>query len=386
MPPFRPEPEPDAVVEALRLLAQAKRPVIVAGGGVRASDAREELRVFAESLAIPVATSGNGKDAIPGNHPLAVGVAGVYARQSANKVLLEADLVFYIGSPAGSLVSFHFQIPRRGQAKFIQLDIDPEQLGRSFQNDVSLLGDAKATLARLIDAAKAAGATPEREEWLGRVRAIDSEWREEYAPLLQSSAEPIRPERLCSEIQGSLPSDAILVSDTGHSAMWTGGMIDLSTPGQRYLRAAGSLGWGLPASIGAKCAAPDQAVVLFTGDGGLWYHIAEIETAVRKRLGVVVVVNDNRSLNQEVPILENVYGGALHGNHEDLWYFEEVDFARHAETLGAKGMRVTKPTELAGALASAVEFAEAERRPVVVDVVTDIEAMARPLWPFRLED
>ena len=138
-------------------------------------------------------------------------------------------------------------------------------------------------------------------DWGEQVREWVKEWRAEYEPLLISNAVPIRPERICRELQEALPSDALLISDTGHAGGWTGTMIDLNHPDQRYLRCAGSLGWAFPAALGAKCALPDRPVVCFTGDGGFWYHLAEMETAVRCGINTVTVINNNRSLNQDRP-------------------------------------------------------------------------------------
>jgi acetolactate synthase-1/2/3 large subunit len=153
-------------------------------------------------------------------------------------------------------------------------------------------------------------------------------------------------------------------------------MIDLKKPGQGFIRAAGSLGWGLPASLGARCALPDRPILLFTGDGGLWYHLGEIETAVRWGLNVVILVNDNHSLNQGIGPNKQAYGGDLHGKHGDLWQFQEVNLAKVAQSMGANGIRVQKPGELPGAL----EKAFSAEKLTVIDVVTDIAAMA-PL-PF----
>jgi acetolactate synthase-1/2/3 large subunit len=215
-----------------------------------------------------------------------------------------------------------------------------------------------------------------RRAWLDRVEEIKAQWRAAYEPLLASDDVPLRPERLCAELSGVLPDDALLVVDTGHAGMWSAHMVDLNAPGQGYIRAAGSLGWAFPAGIGSKLAAPERPVVVFTGDGGLWYHVAELETAVRRRAGVVVVVNDNQALNQEIGPVTQAYGGELSGRHEELWHFADVDFARLAEAAGAKALRVTRPEELRGALATAVEDAEASRLPVVVDVMTERMATA----------
>ena len=152
VPAFRPEPEPGRVREALAVLAQAQRPMIVAGGGVVSSGAQAELVEFAEKLQIPVTTSLNAKAAMLDRNPLNVGVAGVYSRSCANKALAEADLVFFIGSHTGGQLTTSWKVPEPG-VTVIQLDIDPEELGRNYPNAVSLIGDAKVTLRQLIDAA-----------------------------------------------------------------------------------------------------------------------------------------------------------------------------------------------------------------------------------------
>src|SRR2546425_227225 len=162
VPAFRPEPEPDAVRTAAHVLAQAERPVVIAGGGVIWSGAEAELVKLAELLQIPVATSLNAKAALADDHPLNVGVPGTYSRWCANRVVSEADLVFFIGSHAGGQVTTNWQVPRPGIAA-IQLDIDPEELGRNYALQAALLGDAKVTLQKLIAAVEPARP---RREWL----------------------------------------------------------------------------------------------------------------------------------------------------------------------------------------------------------------------------
>jgi len=185
----------------------------------------------------------------------------------------------------------------------------------------------------------------------------------------------MRPERICKEITEFLPSDALLVSDTGHSGIWTGTMVDLRHPGQSYIRAAGSLGWAFPAALGAKCAARERPVICFTGDGGFWYHMAEMETALRWGINTVTVVNNNHSLNQGKRGTEQAYVGRT-GNPDQLWQFLDVDFARIAEVVGCFGVRV----ERAGELRNALQDALASGKPAIVDVVSDIEAVAPLAW------
>ena len=370
VPALRPLADSGVVAEAARLLQQAKRPVIVAGGGVRSSAAGQELVELAERLALPVATSLNAKDVVPGNHPLNVGVPGWYCRKSANQVVMEADLVFFVGSHTGSQVTAKWRVPPVG-TPVIQLDINPEELGRHYPNRVSLLGDAKVVLGQLIEAADASSAAT-RSTWIARARALVGLWREEFAGLMNSDAVPIRPERLCKDLTELMPPDTLLLAETGHSGMWAGGMIDLKKPGQGFLRAAGSLGWGLPAALGAKLALPDRPVLLFSGDGGFWYHLAELETAVRWNIAAVLLVNNNRSLNQVIDPCKEAYGGELRGNHAELWQFRDVSFAQLAEAMGAEGIRVGQPGELVGALDKAFSCG----KPCVVEVITEITAMA----------
>jgi len=374
VPAFRPEPEPSRVREALAVLAKAQRPMIVAGGGVVSSGAQAELVEFAEKLQIPVTTSLNAKAAMLDRNPLNVGVAGVYSRSCANKALAEADLVFFIGSHTGGQLTTSWKVPEPG-VTVIQLDIDPEELGRNYPNAVSLIGDAKVTLRQLIDAAgkPAAGA----QAWLSRVQALVAEWRAVAEPLMTSNAVPMRPERVCREISEALPADGVVVSDTGHSGMWTGQMIEFSSPRQGFVRCAGSLGWGLPGAIGVKCALPNRAVVCFTGDGGAYYHLAELETAARYGINLVVVVNNNSSLNQEIPLVNAAYKGKDMERSGDIWRFQKsVDFAKLGEALGCAAFRIDKPGQLKELLPKAF----AMNRPVVIDVVTEENALAEKAW------
>src|ERR1700751_5576811 len=331
-PAFRPQPDEASVREALKILQEAKRPVIVAGGGVRASGAAAELVALAEALQIPVATSLNGKDAIPGNHPLAVGVVGTYSRESANRVVNAAGLVCFVGTETGGMTTHFWAVPKIGTPA-IQIDIEPEALGRNYPLLAAVNGDAKVTLARMLPQADRASAA-KRKNWIGEVNAICSEGQKKYEPALTSDAVPIRPERLCHELTRHVPDDAIVVVDTGHAGMWMGGMFDLTSPRQSYTRSAGHLGWAFPAGLGAKCACPERPVVTFTGDAGFWYHIAEVETAARWNINAVTVVNNNGGGNQSKRGFDRVYGGQQTAKTSELWNFSKGEFLRLAQDIG----------------------------------------------------
>jgi acetolactate synthase-1/2/3 large subunit len=213
------------------------------------------------------------------------------------------------------------------------------------------------------------------KDWAGTAVGRFDTWRESMAEFRTSSATPMRVERLCHEISEVLPEDAILVADTGYSGIWTGTVLELKHSGQTYLRAAGSLGWSLPAALGAKAGAPDRPVVCFTGDGGLYYHVPELETARRRGLPVVVVVNNNSGFGQGVDNVRAIYADTP-GNPDEMNRFSDTNFADVARAFGVEGMRVEQSDEIRPAL----ERALALNAPVLVDVVTDVEPRAPAAW------
>ena len=373
IPPHRPAPDPDDLRAVADRISRAERPVIVAGGGVRASGAGPALLRFAEAARIPVAVSLNAKDAIPDGHPLSVGVVGTYSRRSANQAVSEADLVVFVGTRAGGMTTHFWTVPAEGTPA-VQIDIDAGVAGRNYPTDAAAIGDARVALERL---AELNIPVPEgRAAWTARAAELVAAYRADFAPLYASDATPIRPERLVAELTAAMPEDALVVVDTGHSGMWMGGMFEIAGPGQGYIRSAGHLGWAFPAAIGAKCGAPDRPVVCFTGDLGFWYHMGEVETAVRHGLNTVTVINNNRSGNQALNGMRRLYDGAPTERSREMWVQNETDFARIAEDMGALGVRVEEPGEIGPAFRRAL----AAGRPAVVDVVSDIEALAPLAW------
>jgi acetolactate synthase I/II/III large subunit len=370
-PAFRPVPEAVHLEAAAKKLKSAHRPVIVAGGGAIASSAGPGIVQLAETLSIPVATSNDGRGIITDTHPLSVGVVGSYSCRSANHVVSESDLVFYIGSGTGDQVCHNWTVPRP-DTPVIQIDINPSELGRNYRNTLGLLGDAKRTVQAILELLNEKTNT---SEWAGRAQQLVKEWKASIEPLRNSNDTPIRPERLCKEISDMLPPDAVLVADTGYSAVWSSTMIYLTHPGQRYLRAAGSLGWAFPAAIGAKCAAPDRPVICFCGDGAFWYHLSELETAKRRGINTVTVVNNNSGFGQSIMGVDNAYGSDP-GRRRDVYGFETTNFAKIAQVIGCLGIRVESPDMIADAL----EEALAADKPAVVDVVTDIDCKPPIPW------
>ncbi|MGB2887719.1 MAG: thiamine pyrophosphate-binding protein [Candidatus Acidiferrales bacterium] len=374
VPGHRPAPESERVKEAVKCLREAQRPVMVVGGGAKWSGAAAEVLKFAEALSIPVASSLNAYSLVPENHPLYIGVPGTYSRACTNKILARADIVLFVGSQTGGQVTHSWRFPSP-QARVIQIGIDPSDLGRNYPNAVSLLGDVKVALRALLGES-AQDKSEQRDSWISEVKLEVNEWRTSVQPLRNSDAVPMRPERLLKELSDWLPDDAIVACDTGHAGMWAAQQLWMDSKRWEFIRAAGSLGWAFPASLGAKCALPKRPVVCFTGDGGFWYHIQELETAVRCGIPTVTCVNNNNSLNQETSIFQAAYDGSPSRKQGEMWHFSKVDFAKIAESMGALGIRVDKPSELR----SALDRALSSGKPAVLDVVSDIEALAPVAW------
>ena len=371
MPAHRPVADMADIERAAAALTGARRIAIVAGDGAAASQAGAEVLALAEALEAPVATTLGARGLIPTRHRLSAGVAGSYSAPPANRIVYGADLVLFIGCDTGDQVTLNWTVPPPN-TKVVQIDSDPLEIGRSYPNTTGLVGDPKATLAVLN---QAIGKPARDKDFAEESARIVADWRATMTPLIESDTVPIRVERLCAEITRALPSDAILVVDTGYSGIWTGTMIELNGAGQTYLRAAGSLGWSFPASLGAKCAAPERKVMCFTGDGGFYYHLAELESARRAGIAVAVVVNNNSGFGQNLTGVRRIAGNRP-GRGEELIRFGPTDFTAVARSFGVRGIRVEQPGEIAPALADALGANE----PVVVDVVTDLEPRAPEAW------
>jgi acetolactate synthase-1/2/3 large subunit len=370
-PPYRPVPSDDEIERAATRLRSASRVAIVAGTGAAASGAGPELLALAEALAAPIGTSLGGRGIVPTRHRLSIGCPGNYAAPPVNQIVHEADLVLFVGCHTGDQVTHTWRIPRL-ETEVVQIDIDPLELGRSYPHTLGLMGDPKATLAKL----NAAIGRPVRDAaFADRAAGIVAAWREARASRLSSNAAPILPDRLCAEITRALPEDGILVADTGYSGIWTSTLIELNGTAQTYLRAAGSLGWSFPAALGAKCAAGKRKVICWSGDGAIYYHLAELETARRRGIGVVLVINNNSGFGQGWPNIQRQQGNTP-GDVRELARFGPTNFADIARVFGLRGIRVEEPSRIAPALREAL----ASDETVVVDVATDIDARAPEPW------
>ena len=371
IPVHRPVADDRDIDRIAGVLKGARRIAIVAGDGAATSQAGPEVLALAEALAAPVATTLGARGIIPTRHRLSAGVAGSYSAPPANRIVHSAELVLFIGCDTGDQVTLNWTVPA-SDTQIVQIEADPLEIGRSYPNTTGIVGDPKATVARLVEIIGRPTRDPGFADEAARIVA---DWRDSMTPLTEKNTAPIAVERLCAEVTRALPEDGILVADTGYSGIWTGTMIELNGAGQTYLRAAGSLGWSFPASLGAKCAAGDRKVVCFTGDGGFYYHLAELESARRAGIAVTLVVNNNSGFGQNLTGVHRIAGNRP-GRGEELIRFGPTDFTAVARSFGVRGIRVEQPAELAPALREALATDET----VLVDVVTDLEPRAPVPW------
>ncbi|MBV9152573.1 MAG: thiamine pyrophosphate-binding protein [Alphaproteobacteria bacterium] len=357
------------------LLKSVRRVVIVAGDGAAASQAGPEILALAEALAAPIATTLGARGIVPTTHRLSAGVAGSYSAPPANRIVHGAELVLFIGCDTGDQVTLNWTVPAPG-TPIVQIEADPLEIGRSYPNTTGIVGDPKATVARLVEIVGRSRSSSARDTGFADEAArIVADWRGSMTALIEKNTAPLAVERLCAEVTRALPDDGILVADTGYSGIWTGTMIELNGAGQTYLRAAGSLGWAFPASLGAKCAAGSRKVVCFTGDGGFYYHLAELESARRCGIAVTVIVNNNSGFGQNLTGVHRIAGNRP-GRGEELIRFGPTDFTAVARSFGVRGIRLEQPGEIASALREALAADET----VVLDVVTDLEPRAPAPW------
>ena len=227
IPVHRPVADQRDIERAAALLTGARRVAIVAGDGAAASGAGPEVLALAEALAAPVATTLGARGIIPTRHRLSAGVAGSYSAPPANRIVHGADLVLFVGCDTGDQVTLNWTIPAY-DTRIVQIEADPLEIGRSYPNTTGIVGDPKATLARLVEVI---GHPTRNSGFADEAAAIVADWRASMTPLIEKNTAPIAVERLCAEVTRALPADGILVADTGYSGIWTGTMIDLNGAG-----------------------------------------------------------------------------------------------------------------------------------------------------------
>jgi acetolactate synthase-1/2/3 large subunit len=363
-PALRCRPAGDDVERAARLLAEARRPLILAGGGVHISQGAAEVAAFADANGIPVAHTMSGKGAIACTDPLSAGLFGRYDR-IANKLIDEADVLLVVGCKLGEIATKRFTIPPRGKS-VIHLDISPEEFGRTYQPAVALWGDVREGVRDLAAAlgGDAKRVKAEREAYAADVQKRMAAWKAGVMERLTSDERPINVARLMHELNRLMPADGILVADGGFAAHWAGLLYDTKRAGRGFVpdRGFASIGYGVPGAIGAALAAKGRPVVALTGDGGFNMSLGELETARRMGLSFAVVVFNNAASGYVKALQHLMYGAGAYQSSD----LAEMDYAGIAKAMGCTGLRVENPDDLEAALRRGIA---ADGGPVVIDVV-----------------
>lgn len=377
--------DPERVREALKLLHQAERPVVVCGQGALYSQAWDELVELAELLAIPVGSTIAGKGCFPETHPLSIGVVGSRGGTSfSNRVLREADLVFYVGCNTDYATTDGWTLPSPEEGKtVVHLDISEAEVGNNYPTRVTLVGDAKATLRLMLSMVDASM----RRDWreVPRVRELIRESREFWdslSPHLSSSERPVNPLRFIKSLSESVPPDHVLVADPGVGAIYVSTFYRVRRPGRTVLfnYSLGALGFAIPASVGVRFAKPESYVVALTGDGSFGFAAGELETISRVGGRVVVVLFNNQSFGW---IRASVY--FKYGPRYLSTDFKPVDYVKIAEGFGLAAYRVEGPEELDRTLREAFKLDE----PAFVEVLVEPEdrfVPPVPSWTKRAKE
>ncbi len=369
----RPRPADTLIEQAADWIASAKRPVVLAGGGVHGARASQELARLQEVASLAVATTNMGKGSVDEHHPLSLGVLGSLTGPASLGLhtapfLANADLIILVGTRTNQNGTDNWtQIPQ--SARLVHIDIDPSEIGRNFEA-LRLAGDARETLIALNaalarrDLSLRSAGRPDLE------RAVAMCWQKfeaVRASQYQSDRSPIRPERVMRELQPWLNKDLTVVADASYSSMWVTGQLRSVSSGTRFItpRGLAGLGWGLPLAIGAKLARPDAPVVALVGDGGFAHSWAELETMVRMEIPVTVIVLNNGILG-----FQRDAETVKFGRYTTACHFAPVDHAKIAEACGCRSARVADPAQLVERLSEGIEA----DGPYLIEVMTDPDA------------
>ena len=368
-----PGPSDEAVSAITSRLRTARRPVILAGGGVLASGGASALTALAQRCSLPVVTTMGGKGSIAEDHPMALGVAGRYSRRVANEVLADADFVLAVGTDLGGLATDTYTLPR-ASADVVQIDLDASKIGRTVDVSLGVVADARMTCAAL-NAALAAEDMPSHDDWSADVALRRAAWLKDFDDVAHRPAEGhVRPEAVAWILREIAGVNDIIVADTGFMGAWAGTLFPVLTTGRTFVRAAGTLGWAFPAVLGAQLGRPGVRAFALIGDGGIGYNVGDLETAVRLGIPAVTIVLNNACLAYEYVAYEIGFGGQI---VDEVCDFDDVDYGAVARSFGAFGARVDSAEGFRTALKEAV----AQSRPALIDVVVSKHRVA-PVTSF----
>ena len=365
------EGEIDVIENVLEEMKAARKPLIFVGGGVNLADAAQMLRELVALTGFPVITTLMGLGCIPSDHPLNLGMVGMHGTYAANMATTECDLLLGIGvrfddRVTGLVAEF---LPK---AKVVHFDIDPAEINKNVLAFIRVIGDLKWSLPALNQKIMAAKAVwnVQIEPWIKQVAA----WQSEQPLIYELNEEQVMPQAVIEKVNELTQGEAIIVTDVGQHQMWIAQYFNFKEP--RSLLTSGGLGtmgYGLPAALGAQTGCPDKAVILFVGDGGIMMNCQELATAANYDLPVKVLIFNNQVLGMVAQWQRMFYGGRY--SHSRLK--GHTDFVKLAEAMGVVGMRISKPSELDETLKAAM----AVPGPVVVDIQIPETENVLPMVP-----
>ena len=367
---------PGQVKKAARSVLRARRAVLYVGGGVIAADGAAELLELAELTRIPVTTTLMALGAFPSDHALSLGMLGMHGGYAANMAVYNSDCLIAVGARFDDRVTGKVE-QFAPQAEIIHVDIDPSSISKNIKVHIPIVGDARRVLARLIEALREEGAGQSqsaireaREQWLRQI----AQWQQKHPFRYDWDDELIKPQYVVEEIAHLTRGEAVIVTGVGQHQMWAAQFSRFRHP-RHWLTSGGlgTMGYGLPAAIGAQVARPDRLVVLVDGDGSFVMNSQELATVVENQLPVKVVIVNNGGHGMVRQWQDVIYGGRF----QSIDLSASPDFVKLAEAYGAVGIRASKPNEVVPAL----ERAFAEPGPVVVDVMVDKDELCFPMVP-----
>ncbi len=346
-PGHRPSAEASKIQQAVELLIEKQRPLLICGQGTLFSQAWDEVAELAEFLAIPVATSMTGKGSIGETHPLSIGVIGARGGTSfSNSVVEEADLLFYIGCNTDSATTNQWRLPSPSDGKsIVHLDISEAEVGNTLPTDVNLIGDAKATLLMILKALKERTSRRDFKK-IPRIKNIIRQakaYQEYLNGFMNSGGEFIHPMRFMAEFTGALPKTHVILADPGTSAIYPSAFYKGNGPGRRVIfnYALGALGYAIPAAVGAHFARPNSCIIALTGDGSFGFTSGELETITRIQGDIKVILLNNGSYGWIRAETLFGYGGKCFATD-----FAEVEYTKIAEGFGLRAYSIKEPEDL----------------------------------------
>ena len=365
---------PQQIKKAVKLIMEAKKPVLYVGGGAVNAEAQDELVELAELMNIPVTTTTQGKGAFPEDHPLSLRMLGMHGTYYANMAVYNCDLLIAVGARFDDRVTGKVE-EFAPNAKIIHIDIDPASISKNIIVDVPIVGDVKIVLNKILEEIKRKGAKilypKEREEWLEQI----NKWKKMYPLTYKNSDKVIKPQYVIEQIYEVTRGEAILSAGVGQHQMWTAMFYKFSFPRQ-FINSGGlgTMGFGLPAGIGAKVGRPDIPVFVVDGDGSFMMTMQEVVTAVHYKIPVKVAIINNGYLGMVRQWQELFYDK----RYSEVDLSIQPDFVKLAEACGAVGFRAEKPSEVREILEEAMRI---EDKPVIMDFHVDREENVFPMVP-----